>query len=70
MAKLLDCTGFPLPFEIRGTFGPVPYFCTLNISLHIGDLIIFGGKHQILGVKNPLQRVNGNADCKNDSWSK
>ena len=53
--------GFALHFEIGGTFGLIPYFCTLNAEQHIGDLIIFGGTSQILGVKNPLQRVNRNA---------
>ena len=23
--------GFPLHFEIGGTFGLIPYFCTLNV---------------------------------------
>ena len=53
--------GFPQHSEIGGTFGLIPYFCTLSVWQHIGDLIIFGGTSQILEVKNPLQRVNGNA---------
>ena len=35
-------TGFPLHFEIGGTFGLIPYFCTL---------ISFGGASQNLGGK-------------------
>ena len=45
--------------------------CILKLGVHVVlflifvpsmyTLIIFGAKSQILGVKNPLQRVNGNA---------
>ena len=44
-------TGFPLHFQIGGTFGLIPYFYTLSVKQHIGDHIISGGTSQILGVK-------------------
>ena len=44
------------------TFDLIPYFCALNLKQHIGDPIISGGSSQISGGKDPLQRVNGNAD--------
>ena len=28
---LVHSPGFPLHFEIGGTFGLIPYFCTLNV---------------------------------------
>ena len=47
----VSSTGFPLHFEIGGTFGLIPYFCTLNVYEHLGDRIIFEGTSQILEVK-------------------
>ena len=31
VAFLLTVSGFPLHFEIGGTFGLIHYFCTLNV---------------------------------------
>ena len=52
---------YSLHFETGGTFGLIPYFCTLNVYRHIGHLIIFEGTSQILGVKTPFAK--GKWEC-------
>ena len=54
-------TGLPLHFEIGGTFGLIPYFCTLDVQQHIGDLIVFWGTSQISGGKKPS--AEGKREC-------
>lgn len=56
--------GFLLDFENGGTFALFSDICTPSVKKQIEDLLIFRGTKQILGVKSPLQRVNGNADLK------
>ena len=53
--------GFHCIFKIGGTFCLIPYFCTLYVQQHIGDLTIFGGKSQLLGVKKPS--AEGKWEC-------
>ena len=52
MHRLEICTQGP---------GSLSDLCTLNVQEHIEGLFIFGVHSIILGIKNPLQRVNGNA---------
>jgi hypothetical protein len=55
-------TGCPLSFETGGTM-PLNGVQLLFFSLTLYPCIYtFGGIGPILGVKNPLQRVNGHAD--------
>jgi hypothetical protein len=49
-------------FETGGTMGYNCYFFLSFVPLHIESPYNFGGAGPIFGVKNPLQRVNGNAD--------
>ena len=51
----------PLSFETGGTMGYNCCFFLNFVPLHIESSYNFGGTGSILGVKNPLQRVNGNA---------
>ena len=44
-----------------GTFGLIPYFCTLNVAAYRTSHHFWGYKPNFGGKKNPLQRVNGNA---------
>ena len=53
--------GCPLSFETGGTLGYNCCFFLNFIPLHIESPYNFGGTGPILGVKNPLQRVNGHA---------
>ena len=55
------CPGLPLHYETGGTFVFFPLFLYPQCIEAFRGLTIFGGTGQILGVKNPLQRVNGNA---------
>jgi hypothetical protein len=52
----------PLSFETGGTMGYNCCFFLNFVPLHIESPYNFGGTGTILGVKNPLQRVNGHAD--------
>ena len=52
-------TGCPLSFETGGTMGYNCCFFLNFVPLHIESPYNFGGTGPILGVKNPLQRVNG-----------
>jgi hypothetical protein len=54
-------TGCPLSFETGGTMGYNCCFFLNFVPLHIESPYNFGGTGPILGVKNPLQRVNGHA---------
>ena len=51
----------PLSFETGGTMGYNCCFFLNFVPLHIESPYNFGGTVPILGVKNPLQRVNGHA---------
>ena len=53
--------GCPLSFETGGTMGYNCCFFLNFVPLHIESPYNFGGTGPILGVKNPLQRVNGHA---------
>jgi hypothetical protein len=54
-------SGCPLSFETGGTMGYNCCFFLNFVPLHIESPYNFGGTGPILGVKNPLQRVNGHA---------
>ena len=54
-------TGCPLSFETGGTMGYNCCFFLNFVPLHIESPYNFGGTGPILGVKNPLQRVNEHA---------
>ena len=56
-------SGFPLHFEIGGTFGLIPYLYPQCVTSCRGPHHFGGGTSRILGIINPLQRVNGNAIC-------
>ena len=58
---LLLISGFPLHFETGVNSALFSYFCT-SIVKQYTTLFKFRGIRQILGVKTPLQRVNGNAE--------
>ena len=53
--------GRPLSFETGGTMGYNCCFFINFVPLHIESPYNFGGTGPILGVTNPLQRVNGHA---------
>ena len=57
-----QCAGCPLSFETGGTMGYNCCFFLNFVPLHIKSPYNFGGTGPILGVKTPLQRVNGHAD--------
>jgi hypothetical protein len=59
--KNLSLSGCPLSFETVGTMGYNCCFFLNFVPLHIESPYNFGGTGPILGVKNPLQRVNGHA---------
>jgi hypothetical protein len=54
-------SGCPLSFETGGTMRYNCCFFLNFVPLHIESPYNFGGTGPILGVKNPLQRVNGHA---------
>ena len=58
---VLDLAGCPLSFETGGTMGYNCCFFLNFVPLHTESHYNFGGTGPILGVKNPLQRVNGHA---------
>ena len=55
-------SGCPLSFETGDTMGYNCCFFLNFVPLHIESPYNFGGTGPILGVKNPLQRVNGHAE--------
>jgi hypothetical protein len=62
LSTLWHNPGCPLSFETGGTMGYHCCFFLNFVPLHIESPYNFGGTGPIFGVKNPLQRVNGNAD--------
>ena len=60
-------SGCPLSFETGGAIGYNCCFFVNFVPLHIESPYDFGSTGPILGVKNPLQRVNGHAGSESES---
>ena len=60
-SRVFTYAGCPLSFETGGTMGYNSCFFLNFVPLHIESPYNFGGTGPFLGVKNPLQRVNGHA---------
>jgi hypothetical protein len=54
--------GAHLVLKLGVQWGTIAVFFLNCVPLHIESPYTFGGTGPILGVKNPLQRVNGHAD--------